>query len=138
MEDLLTVLNAAGVDRAASLVSAFGGPVGLALAARHPERVSAVVLVNSFARTTSDTDYEVGHPLEVFDELASTADPEQGEASEIDAMAPSLTRDADVRRWWNRESRRGATPTKAVQLWDWVKIADSRDDARQCRESRSS
>ncbi|MFI9327040.1 alpha/beta fold hydrolase [Kitasatospora sp. NPDC052868] len=44
-EDVLDLLDALGIDRAALIGSSFGGRVALEIAARHPDRVSAMVLL---------------------------------------------------------------------------------------------
>ena len=48
--DLQAVVDAAGLDRFALLGVSGGGPVGVAYAVRHPERVSHLVLYGSYAR----------------------------------------------------------------------------------------
>jgi pimeloyl-ACP methyl ester carboxylesterase len=50
MEDLETVVEAAGVERFALLGISQGGAVACSYAARHPERVSHLVLYGAFAR----------------------------------------------------------------------------------------
>jgi pimeloyl-ACP methyl ester carboxylesterase/DNA-binding winged helix-turn-helix (wHTH) protein len=49
VRDLETVVDAAGLDRFPLLGISQGGPVAIAYAVRHPERVSALVLLGSFA-----------------------------------------------------------------------------------------
>lgn len=48
--DLGAVMDAAGVERAALLGMSQGGPVAIAFAARHPERVIRLVLYGTYAR----------------------------------------------------------------------------------------
>ncbi len=48
--DLAAVIDAAGFDRVALLGMSQGGPVAIAYAARHPERVSKLVLYGTYAR----------------------------------------------------------------------------------------
>jgi pimeloyl-ACP methyl ester carboxylesterase/DNA-binding CsgD family transcriptional regulator len=48
--DLEAVVDAAGLERFALLGVSHGGPIGIAYAARHPERVSHLVLYGTFAR----------------------------------------------------------------------------------------
>jgi pimeloyl-ACP methyl ester carboxylesterase/DNA-binding CsgD family transcriptional regulator len=48
--DLETVVEAAGVDRFTLLGLSQGGPIAIAYAARHPERVSRLVLYGTYAR----------------------------------------------------------------------------------------
>ena len=50
VEDLETVVDAAGTDRFPLLGISQGGPVAIAYAVRHPERVSHLVLLGSFAQ----------------------------------------------------------------------------------------
>jgi pimeloyl-ACP methyl ester carboxylesterase/DNA-binding winged helix-turn-helix (wHTH) protein len=50
VQDLSTVVDAAGLDRFALLGLSRGGPVALTYAARHPDRVSRLVLYGSFLR----------------------------------------------------------------------------------------
>lgn len=52
-DDVVEVMDAAGVPRAHLLGHALGGLVGLALARRHPARVGWLVLVNAWARATA-------------------------------------------------------------------------------------
>jgi pimeloyl-ACP methyl ester carboxylesterase/DNA-binding CsgD family transcriptional regulator len=50
LADLEAVIDAAGLDRMALLGMSQGGPVAVAFAARHPERVTHLVLFATFAR----------------------------------------------------------------------------------------
>jgi pimeloyl-ACP methyl ester carboxylesterase/DNA-binding winged helix-turn-helix (wHTH) protein len=50
VDDLETVVNTAGLDRFPLLGLSQGGPVAIAYAVRHPERVSHLVLLGSFAQ----------------------------------------------------------------------------------------
>src|ERR1700684_1772707 len=56
--DALAVLDAAGSERAALLTYGLGGPVGALLAADRPERVGALIMYASIARTSWAPDYE--------------------------------------------------------------------------------
>jgi pimeloyl-ACP methyl ester carboxylesterase/DNA-binding winged helix-turn-helix (wHTH) protein len=50
--DLETVVDAAGLERFALLGMSMGGPVSVAYAAKHPERLSHLVLYGTFAKGT--------------------------------------------------------------------------------------
>jgi pimeloyl-ACP methyl ester carboxylesterase len=50
VDDLETVVDAAGLDRFALLGISQGGPVAIAYAVRHPERVTHLVLLGAFAQ----------------------------------------------------------------------------------------
>jgi pimeloyl-ACP methyl ester carboxylesterase len=49
-DDVITVMVAAGVERATLMGIGAGGPMTMLAAASHPERVEALVLVNTAAR----------------------------------------------------------------------------------------
>lgn len=55
-DDVVEVLEAAGIERAHFLGHAVGGLVGLDLARRYPERLGRLVLVNSWARVDRHTE----------------------------------------------------------------------------------
>src|SRR5260370_249490 len=80
--------------------------------ASHPERVSALILVNGFARGLVDGDYPAGAPHELLDELLAQTDPTGGEATyeSVAQFAPSVAQDPEFRRWWQDTGRRGASP----------------------------
>jgi class 3 adenylate cyclase len=117
--DALAVMDAAGSTEAAVLASAEMSPTGLLLAAAHPERVRALVLVNGFARTIVDESYPAGIPRETLEEmLESGTDPPTGELTYEDVLpwAPSAAGDPGFRNWWQDAGRRGASPATARAL----------------------
>src|SRR5207245_2654985 len=64
VEDAIAVLDAAGSERAALFAYALGGPTAVYMAARRPDRVGALVLYASCARTTWAPDYDWALTLE--------------------------------------------------------------------------
>lgn len=69
ISDLETVVDAAGLDRFPLLGISQGGPVAIAYAARHPERVSHLVIYGSYAqgrraRATTESDLRL-HQLQI-------------------------------------------------------------------------
>ena len=76
MDDVRAVMDAAGVDRAALFAVSEGGPMAMTFAATYPERVAALALYGTYARSTDDTDYVVGVPtraVEVFPRMLEEA-----------------------------------------------------------------
>jgi pimeloyl-ACP methyl ester carboxylesterase len=53
IDEVQAVMDAVGSEQAALLADGGGGPMAIMFAATHPERVTALVLVNSFARSRS-------------------------------------------------------------------------------------
>jgi class 3 adenylate cyclase len=64
MDDVRAVMDAAGSTRAALFGFLDGGAMSALFAATHPERVSALVLLSSFARVRWAADYPWGVPAE--------------------------------------------------------------------------
>ncbi|HEX7134592.1 MAG TPA: alpha/beta hydrolase [Iamia sp.] len=79
-DDLVAVLTARGVDRAAVLAWSAGAPFAAALAARHPDRVTAVGLVAPLVPVTAYADAGVaeaaGPGRRLFAEMAAEMDPD--------------------------------------------------------------
>jgi len=117
--DAIAVLDAAGSERAVVLAAAEMSPVGLLIAAMHPDRVEALVVVNAYARALADTDYPEGVSAEVIAELIrSSTDTTPAEDAEdfVFLAAPSAAHDPNFRRWWQETGRRGASPATARAL----------------------
>lgn len=104
VEDVRTVMNAAGADRPVVVALGDAGAAGAMLAAMHPRRVRALVLVGA----------GVGAPPapELADELRAG----WGGAVRIGALAPSLATDPGYRHWWAAMLRGAATPSCAIAL----------------------
>src|SRR5204862_4659090 len=68
-EDVAAVLDAAGSDRAAIFATLDAGQIALMYTAMHPERVSALVLLNTAARGMQAEDYPDGLTPELVDEF---------------------------------------------------------------------
>jgi pimeloyl-ACP methyl ester carboxylesterase len=64
MDDARVVLNAAGSEETALIGDAEGGPMAMMFAATYPQRIRALVLVNTFAKMLRAPDYPIGMPAE--------------------------------------------------------------------------
>ena len=111
----LAVLDAAGSERAAVLASFLDAPAGLTFAAKYPDRVTSLVIVNGGARLRWAPDYPAGLPQSVIDPLRFAVEPDAVEKG-YDALvsfAPSVAGDAAFRAWFDRAGNLGATPAMA-------------------------
>ena len=115
VQDALAVLDAAGSERAAVMTYAQGGLVGAVLAADYPERIGALVMYASVARTSWAPDYDWAMTREQREELSelnlATWGEENGAA--MSAWAPSMADDPALVSWFARLQRLAASPGEA-------------------------
>jgi class 3 adenylate cyclase len=110
MDDVRAVMDAAGSQRAALLGFSEGGPMSILFAATYPDRVSALILYGSMARSTYAPDYPFAPTKEaVIEAYAAMAEVPVEDYEEV--FAPSLAGDPTVREWFGRNMRAGASPS---------------------------
>jgi class 3 adenylate cyclase len=126
MLDIEAVMDAAGSERAALFGVSEGGPMAILFAAAHPERTRALVLVNSYARTSSCADYPIGLPRERMEAFIRHLEPEWGTGVGLSAWAPSLARDPRARESFARLQRMASSPGAAMELLGVVNDMDVR------------
>jgi pimeloyl-ACP methyl ester carboxylesterase len=80
-EDLSAVLDAAGSHRAAVAASDMAGFIAVLFAATHPDRTTALVLVNATARVRRAPDYPIGLPDHLAEWLVAAYDDGWGAAA---------------------------------------------------------
>jgi class 3 adenylate cyclase len=115
-EDALAVMDAAGCTAPIVLAPTGGAMAAIWLAAHHPDRVKALILVNGTARVGRAKDYDFGV---TEDELrdATNIEVRRGEddvPQDILIFAPSLAHRVGFVEWWGRAARRGASPATAI------------------------
>jgi class 3 adenylate cyclase len=117
VDDLVSVLDAAGSTRASLYAAGGSSHTALLAAATHPDRVSSLVLVNAHARLVRSPDYPYGvsqRSLDHFIDSVLDLDEDTHDAvDDIDLVAPSLGDDPDFRAWWKRAGQRSASPSSA-------------------------
>ena len=113
--DALAVLDAAGSERAALLTYAQGGLVGAMLAAEHAERVGALIMYASIARTSWAPDYDWAMTAEEREALSERNLASWGEINSdaMSAWAPSMADDPALVAWFARMQRLAASPGEA-------------------------
>jgi len=127
MEDALAVLDAVGSERCAVMATNDAGPLGALLAATHPDRVSGLVFVNSFARGMQASDYPWGWPEDLVGKMANdTVDPSDDIGWGLDFVAPSMAGNEHFREWLDRAGNRGASPATARALLEVYLRSDVR------------
>jgi pimeloyl-ACP methyl ester carboxylesterase len=74
-KDVNAVLDAVQSDKAAMFTEADAGPIGILFATEHPERVTALVLAETSARTRVAEDYPIGLSQEAIDLTVNSSGP---------------------------------------------------------------
>ncbi len=127
--DALAVLDAVGSDRVALLTYGLGGPVGALLAADHPERVGALIMYASIARTSWAADYDWAMTLEDRVQWTERTVAAWGEPDGpgLAVMAPSMVEDQALTSWFARLQRLAASPSQARILLNAAAGLDIRE-----------
>lgn len=101
--DLTAVLDDAGCER----VVLVGGSDIIRYAARYPQRVTALVLINTCAYYVREPDYPWGLPPAAVDRLTASATQVWGTGTAFEVVAPSKVGDEAFRAWFARNERLG-------------------------------
>ena len=129
-DDALAVLDKVGCEKAFVFGYHLGGPAAILFAATHPDRVSGLVLCNTYACLQRADDYPFGVPrriLEQFSRHMIDPDADSDTAQLMATFAPSVATDAGLQHWWEQEGLRGASPATATALTQLQFSADVRD-----------
>ncbi|MDK8465209.1 alpha/beta fold hydrolase [Marinobacter sp. SS13-12] len=136
IEDLEAVANALGWRRFPLLGICQGGPVAAAYAARHPERVSRLVLYNAYAHGAYTSDIpefrtEEARALEGMIKVGWGK--HHGAFREVFARLMSPPEARDQVAWWSELQRITTEPVTAVRLWHAFHAVDVRDQLGKIR-----
>jgi pimeloyl-ACP methyl ester carboxylesterase len=115
-DDLGVVMDAVGMERAAVFGSS-GGFFSMFFAAAHPERVLALVLMNTFACYLRHEDYQAGLPPERLEAATDAYVEAYGTGGTLEWFAPTAAADRRCREWWARCERLANGPGDARARW---------------------
>ena len=110
MDDVIAVMDAAGVERAAVMGQLEGGAMSALFAATHPERVTHLVLYATFARVVAGEGYEWAPTKEERNSRLGEIFDTWGTGARLPVFAPSLAGDKSMQRWMARFERGSAPP----------------------------
>ena len=116
MDDVRSVMDAAGSKRAALFGHAEGGAMAMLVAATYPERTSALVLMDAYARYLRDVDYPWGFPADRVPRTLRWLEDTWGVGG-VDFLAPSLADDPRFWRWCARYERLSNAPRAAATMY---------------------
>jgi class 3 adenylate cyclase len=133
--DALAVLDAAGSERAALLTYSLGGLVGVQLAAEHPERVGALIMYASVARTSWAPDYDWALKADERRVLVERNAEAWGKIDNpvLQTLAPSMAGDPALAEWFARMQRLAASPAEARAMSGSMLDLDVREALAQVR-----
>jgi pimeloyl-ACP methyl ester carboxylesterase/DNA-binding CsgD family transcriptional regulator len=137
ISDLETVVDAAGLESFDLLGISQGGPIAIAYAARHPDRVRRIVIHGGYARGR----FKRGAPKQVTDEYRMLIEmmrvgwgkPEPTFRRVFTSLfIPGATE--EQQRWFDELERVSASPENAVRLAEtWTEIDVTEDCSRISR-----
>lgn len=128
VDDLIAVLDKCGVERAGLLAMSEAGPVCLRMANRFPERVSAVVLLGSFAKGGTSPEWPHGIPREGIDMVLGLIDDAWGTGVTAQVFAPTQADEPSFRESWGRLERLSASPGAARRMIEMAWQSDAMDE----------
>ena len=125
MGDLAVVLDAVGSKRAAIFGISEGVMLSALFAATHPERTRALALYGGFASAFAAPESPWGRTVESFERFLERVRQDWDDPAKLLSLwAPSKQHDRQLRAWWARALRFGASPTAAVQ---WLRLIAEMD-----------
>lgn len=122
--ELTALLDAVGCEGVALVGIATGGATAIRYAASHPERVKALLLINTFAHYVQEDGYPWGFSREALEQYIAVRSDEWGTGTVLEILAPSKTGDEAFRSWFARSQRLGVRPE---QMADALRAAFMRD-----------
>jgi pimeloyl-ACP methyl ester carboxylesterase len=127
VDDIKIVMEAAGSERAALIGYSEGGVMASLYAATHPEKVSALVLYETWVCGLLDPAQNPGGKawLDLNLRVRESID-HWGEGHSLDIGAPSLAANALERRMYGAFERAAMSPGMAGALWDATVKSDIR------------
>jgi class 3 adenylate cyclase len=116
IEELAAVLDEVGCERAAIMAELDAGPTALLVAGTRPERVSALILVNTSARFAAAADYPIGIAAADAETVVAQFDRLWGSDAMAAMLVPSRAGDASFLRWVAKWQRASASPKVAQRF----------------------
>jgi class 3 adenylate cyclase len=121
------VADALGIEQFALYAGDMNGPGGIRYAVTHPDRVSELILVSTFASYVQDEDCAWGAPIDFLDELPEFMAAVWGTGAALDVIAPSRRHDDGLRDWLARGERLAMSPSDAGHALRALVTQDVRD-----------
>lgn len=128
IDDMRVVLEAVGSERTALLSGLGASLMAVLFAATYPERTSALVLVDPYARMGAAPDYPRGRPPgQLLDDLERLGRAWGGPGGLLPFLAPNLLHDRELVERYGRYERQAAGPGAAKAMIGMLFESDVRD-----------
>ena len=108
--DIVTVMDAAGSEKAALFAWSEGGATAIRFARAHPDRVCALMLVATTPRFSAGPDFPEGIPRDILELAVEVWQESWGEGVSLPLYAPSAVDDERFADWWAAYQRHCASP----------------------------
>jgi len=126
VQDIGTVLNAAGSRRVVLFGASEGGPACIKFAADCPDRVAGLILFASLAKGSATPDYPHALQAGQYDMWLRRLVAAWGGPAGIETFAPSLSGDLQARVWWAGLLRAASSPGAIKGLLEALRDTDVR------------
>jgi class 3 adenylate cyclase len=124
VDDVLTVMDAAGAARACVMGWFDAAFVAAMFAATYPERVSALILGGLWLKAVAGRPETLAPDPVVLDTMSAGIEAGWRHGALAEVLAPSYADDERFRSWWRRLEVYSATPTAAAGLLRWAATFD--------------
>ncbi len=117
MDDVGTVMDAVGSDCATVFGHGDGGHMALLFAATHPNRTSALVLADAYARRHRAPDYHCGVPPQIAEQFIELILSTWGTGKAVVHGSPDLARNPSFVEWRGRYERLSMSPGQFKSIY---------------------
>jgi class 3 adenylate cyclase len=105
MDDICSVMDAEGIEKAAIFGISEGGSLATLYAASHPDRSRGLILFGAFAQFTSWIPTQ-----EAMENFFQYIDSDWGRGESLQMFAPTMEGDPAFKQWWGKFERLGGSP----------------------------
>lgn len=126
-DDLVAVMDAAGIERAALIGALDASPAAIMCAVTRPERIQSLIIFNGTARFRHAPEYPFGHPPDETDALIDRMVKVWGTPDAARVFYSARADDTEFAEWYARYLRGAAHPRRVREGAQIACDADVRD-----------